>query len=99
MQLQWKNEKSVIEEMRDLKQKIEDLKVDEIRYEREGNLSKAAEVKHGLLPQTQAQLEAKGKELENIQSDSTLLQEAVGEEDIAKLYQPGQVFLLLNALF
>ena len=85
MQLQWKNEKSVIEQIRELKQKIEDLKVDETRFEREGNLSKAAEIKHGLLPQTQAALEAKGKELENIQSESTLLQEAVGEEDIAKV--------------
>ena len=85
MQLQWKNEKSVIEEMRELKQKIEDLKVEETRFEREGNLSKAAEIKHGLLPQTIAALEGKGRELENIQSESTLLQEAVGEEDIAKV--------------
>ena len=85
MQLQWKNEKAVIESMREIKQKIEDLKIKETHFEREGNLSKAAEIKHGLLPDALAELEAKSRELENIQSDSTLLQEAVGEEDIARV--------------
>ena len=85
MQLQWKNEKRVIESLREIKQKIEDLKIEESRYEREGNLSKAAEIKHGRLPDAIAELELKSGELENIQSDSTLLQEAVGEEDIAKV--------------
>ena len=71
MQLQWKNEKAVIESMREIKQKIEDLKIKETHFEREGNLSKAAEIKHGLLPDALAELEAKSRELENIQSDST----------------------------
>lgn len=85
MQLQWKNEKKVIEDIRSLKQKIEDLKVEESKYEREGNLAKAAEIKHGLLPETKAELEKKSHDLEKVQAGTVLLQEEVGEEDIAKI--------------
>ncbi|KKK68885.1 hypothetical protein LCGC14_2939560, partial [marine sediment metagenome] len=37
MRAQWQNEKKIIEEIRELKQKIEELNIEEIRYEREGN--------------------------------------------------------------
>ncbi len=85
MQLQWRNEKKVIEEIRNLKQKIEDLKIEETKYEREGNLAKAAEIKHGLLPKAKSELEKKSIELDKIQAGNILLQEEVGEEDIAQV--------------
>ena len=84
MQLQWQNEKKIIEEIRALKQKIEELGIEETRYEREGNLTKAAEVKHGKLPAIQRELEAKTKALEK-SGESHLLREEVSEEDIAKI--------------
>ncbi|HOV39152.1 MAG TPA: ATP-dependent chaperone ClpB [Spirochaetales bacterium] len=85
MQLQWKNEKSIIEEIRALKQKLETLSIEESRYEREGNLSKAAEIKHGLIPQIQKELEEKTRKLEQIQGERRLLREEVSEEDIAQV--------------
>ncbi len=85
MHTQWTNEKSIIEEIRALKQKIENLGIDETRYEREGNLSRAAEIKHGLLPQTRKELEEKSKKLEALQGDHSLLREEVSEEDIARV--------------
>ena len=85
MQLQWKNEKNVIEGIRALKQKIEEYKIEEAKYEREGNLAKAAEIKHGRLPDARAELEKKSGELEKIQAGGILLQEEVGEEDIARV--------------
>ena len=85
MHLQWKNEKSVIEEIRALKAELEDLKSDEARYEREGNLQKAAEIKHGLVPQKQAEIAAKSMKLEELQSGNSLLREEVEEEDIARV--------------
>jgi ATP-dependent Clp protease ATP-binding subunit ClpB len=84
MQLQWQNEKKVIEEIRALKQKIEELGIEETRYEREGNLAKAAEVKHGKLPAILRELEAKTRALEK-SGESHLLREEVSEEDIAKI--------------
>jgi ATP-dependent Clp protease ATP-binding subunit ClpB len=88
MQLQWQNEKKIIEEIRTLKQKLEELKLEETRHEREGNLAKAAEVKHGLVPETEKKLEDKTAELEGAQGqkgESRLLREEVTEEDIARI--------------
>jgi len=85
MHLQWTNEKSIIEEIRALKQKLENLSIEETRYEREGNLSKAAEIKHGLIPQSERELDEKTKKLESLQGASQLLREEVSEEDIARV--------------
>ncbi len=85
MHLQWTNEKSIIEEIRALKQKIENLSIEETRREREGNLSKAAEIKHGLLPQAEKELEEKSRKLGALQGDNSLLREEVSEEDIARV--------------
>ncbi len=83
MQLQWKNEKGIIDSIRELNQKLDELKTQELHYEREGNLGKAAEIKHGLIPQTRAVLEEKSEELSGIQGEHQLLREEVSDEDIA----------------
>ena len=83
MRLQWKNEKDIIDSIRELKQQIEEAKIDESKFEREGNLARAAEIKHGRLPQIQALLEQKSEELEHVQGDERLLREEVSEDDIA----------------
>ena len=85
MQLQWKNEKGIIDTIRELNQKIDELKTREIQYERDGSLDKAAEIKHGLIPETQAVLEKKSKELAGIQGEQQLLREEVSDEDIAEV--------------
>ena len=85
MRLQWQNEKKIIDEIRQLKAELEELKVEESRYEREGNLAKAAEVKHGKMPTTKARIEERSKQLAEIQGSSQLLREEVSEEDIAKV--------------
>ena len=85
MQLQWKNEKKVIEEIRGLKQQIEEYRADEVRFEREGNYAKAAEIKHGKIPEARARVEELGKKLAEMQKGSNLLREEVSEEDIARV--------------
>ena len=85
MQLQWQNEKKIIEEIRTLKARLEELNIEETRHEREGNLSKAAEIKHGLMPEVERQLEAKSRQLEGVKGESRLLREEVSEEDIARI--------------
>ena len=85
MYLQWQNEKHIIDEIRGLKAELEQYNRDENRYEREGNLTKAAEIKHGKIPETRLKIEEKGGELEKIQSGKSLLREEVSEEDIAQV--------------
>ncbi len=85
MFLQWQNEKNIIDEIRALKAELEELKIDEVRYEREGNLSRAAEIKHGLIPGKQALIKEKSEALEGLQKGNSLLREEVEEEDIARV--------------
>jgi ATP-dependent Clp protease ATP-binding subunit ClpB len=85
MQARWESEKKDIQKIRGLKQQIEELKIEETRYEREGNLSKAAEVKHGRIPEAQKQLAILTNQMEEKREGGTpaLLREEVSEEDIA----------------
>jgi ATP-dependent Clp protease ATP-binding subunit ClpB len=85
MKARWESEKKDIQGIRDLKQRIEELKIEETRYEREGNLSKAAEVKHGRIPEAQKQLKALSDQMEEKRGESALLREEVSEEDIARV--------------
>ncbi len=83
MKARWENEKIDIQKIRKLKQQIEELKIEENRYIREGNLSKAAEVKHGRIPEAEKQLAALTSQMENKRDSAALLREEVSEEDIA----------------
>ena len=85
MQLQWQNEKKVIDQIRDLKQQIEQLTIEEVQFERDGDLSRAAEIKHGEIPKLEAQLSDLDGKLAELQGTSQLLREEVSEEDIAKV--------------
>jgi ATP-dependent Clp protease ATP-binding subunit ClpB len=95
MKARWEGEKKDIQEIRVLKQKIDELKTEESRYIREGNLSKAAEVKHGKIPETERQLAKLTDQMEKKRTNSidkngsteenALLREEVCEEDIAQV--------------
>jgi len=80
----WKREKDLIARSRALKEKIEQLKTEEQAEERKGNLQRVAEIRYGLLRQTEeelnkltAQMDGKGK--------ARMLKEEVDEEDVAKI--------------
>ena len=85
MKIQWGNEKGRIEESRKLKEELEQLRIDETHFTREGNLNKAAEIKYGRIPE----LERKIAELTGSQDAGdkagNLLREEVSEEDIARV--------------
>jgi len=89
MKARWEAEKVDIQGIRELKQRIEELKIEETRYEREGNLLKAAEVKHGKIPEAQKQLAELAGLMEKKRNEAggaggaALLREEVSEEDIA----------------
>ncbi|MDR3171397.1 MAG: ATP-dependent chaperone ClpB [Treponema sp.] len=85
MKSRWDSEKQDIAQIRDVKQRIEELKIEETRYEREGNLAKAAEVKHGRIPEAQKRLKALTDLMETKQEETALLREEVSEEDIAQV--------------
>jgi len=91
LKARWENEKAEIGKVHNIKQKIEELKNEQVRFEREGNLSKAAELRYGLIPSAQKELEAVTKAIDekrgagSADEKSSLLREEVSEEDIAKV--------------
>jgi ATP-dependent Clp protease ATP-binding subunit ClpB len=85
MRLRWDAEKAKIGEIRALKQALEELKLEGERYEREGNLAKAAEVKYGKILEAEKRLEAVSAEMLAEPEEERLLREEVSEEDIARV--------------
>ena len=82
---QWDKEKGVINRINELKEQIEQAKLDMQKAEREMNLELVARIKYGTLNDLQKELESSKNQLEIIQKDQKLLQEEVSEEDIAEV--------------
>ncbi|AFG38062.1 ATP-dependent chaperone ClpB [Spirochaeta africana] len=84
MYTKWQNEKGKIDELRGLKQQLENLSIEETQAERDGNYTRAAEIQHGLIPEIRQKMELLGKQIDEQQSDGgAILREEVSEEDIA----------------
>ena len=79
----WQMEKETISQIRALKEEIEKVKTHTTKAERNGDLSKAAELKYGRLPDLQKQMEGINTRLIELQKDRQMLKEEVDEEDIA----------------
>jgi ATP-dependent Clp protease ATP-binding subunit ClpB len=82
---QWRNEKSVIDEVRSAQGKIETLKTQADQAQRIGNLTRASEITYGELPGVQKELEAAKQKLADYQSNGGILKEEVTEDDIARV--------------
>ncbi len=86
MKLKWDNEKKRIEEIRKLKEELEELNIKETQYTREGNLAKAAEIKYGKIPELNKKLEEANIENSNSKNEEKrLLKEEISEDDIAQV--------------
>jgi ATP-dependent Clp protease ATP-binding subunit ClpB len=81
----WSHEKENIGKLRTLKEQVEDLKLQEQRAEREGNLDRVAEIRYGKIPETQKELDKANEKLTALQKDQRMLKEEVDEEDIAEV--------------
>ena len=84
MKLRWQNEKSAIDSIRGVKEELEAARSAEVKFTREGNLAKAAELKYGTIPQLEQRLDSLSR-TESGAGDESLLRQEVTEEDIAKV--------------
>jgi ATP-dependent Clp protease ATP-binding subunit ClpB len=85
MKVQWEKEKEAISKIRALKASIEDMKIEEKRCERNGDLTAVAEIRYGKIPQAQKKLDEENKILVKLQEGTKFLKEEVDEEDIAEV--------------
>ncbi len=81
----WQAEKEAIGKIRKLKEQIEQLKAEEQRYERAGELAKVAEIRYGKIAVAERELQQAQERFASLQKDAPMLKEEVDEEDIAKL--------------
>jgi ATP-dependent Clp protease ATP-binding subunit ClpB len=81
----WQAEKQAIGKIRALKEQIEQLKAEEQKYERSGELAKVAEIRYGRMAAAERELKQAESQFSDMQKNAPMLKEEVDEEDIAKL--------------
>ena len=84
MKAKWQNEKDAISKVQKLREEIEQTNAMIEKAERTYDLSKAAELKYGKLPQLKEELEKEEKLAEEAR-DNSILRDKVSEEEIAKI--------------
>ncbi|MFQ3549413.1 MAG: ATP-dependent chaperone ClpB [Armatimonadota bacterium] len=85
MKIHWNNEKEAIQKIRDIKAQIEQATIEEQNAERTGNLGRAAELRHGIIPELQRKLSEQDALLAELQKNQKMLKEDVDEEDVAEV--------------
>jgi ATP-dependent Clp protease ATP-binding subunit ClpB len=84
LKAKWKQEKDVIAKARALKEKLEQLKIEEAAEERKGNLERVAQIRYGLIRNTEEELNKVTAEIDS-KSGHRMLKEEVDEEDVARI--------------
>jgi len=83
MKAQWDSEKTAINEVRHLRSQIEQLRQEVEVAERDYDLNRAAEIRHGRLPDLEAQLAEHEQAIDA--TESRLLREEVTEDEVAEI--------------
>lgn len=78
----WMSEKEVVDNVQNIKEEIENFKIEAERAERDGDYGKVAEIRYGKIKDATEKLEKYQKELAN-QQGTSLIKEEVTYEDIA----------------
>ena len=79
----WESEKSSAERIQEIKERLEQLRLEAEKEERSGNYGRVAEIRYGLMQEAERELENAEKALEN--SERTMIKEEVIAEDIAEV--------------
>lgn len=85
LELKWQNERDIVIEIRKIKKDLEDARVEAENAEMESDLSLAAEIRYGRIPDLKKELDAKLIKLKKLQKNRRILKEEITEEDIAEV--------------
>ncbi|HEV2147253.1 MAG TPA: ATP-dependent chaperone ClpB [Longimicrobiaceae bacterium] len=85
MKAQWQSEKQVITDLREMKERLDELRVEAERATRVGDLTRAAEIQYGEVPGLQKDLQEAEARLHELQQSSRFLKEEVDADDIAEV--------------
>ena len=81
----WQNERDAIEEIADIKEKLEELVFEGEKAQRQGDFEKASRIIYGEVPKLREALTAQQRVLAELQKDGAILSEMVTEDDIARV--------------
>lgn len=79
----WEREKNSAERIQEIKERLEQFKLEAEREERAGNYGRVAEIRYGLMQEAEKELNKAEADLEN--SERTMIKEEVTAEDIAEV--------------
>jgi ATP-dependent Clp protease ATP-binding subunit ClpB len=85
MKARWQAEKVAIGRIREMKERLEELKVEMERATRTADLNRAAELQYGEIPQLQREIETADARLAELQKEGKYLKEEVEADDIAEV--------------
>ncbi|NTW23172.1 MAG: AAA domain-containing protein, partial [Lentimicrobium sp.] len=85
LRAKWKAEKEIVDGIQQSKKDIEQFRFEAEKAEREGDYGKVAEIRYGHIKTSELRLQTLKEELNQLQSDSPLIKEEVGAEEIADI--------------
>jgi len=85
LEVKWKNEKEVLTAIGTLKKEIDELRSEAENAEAHADLSRAAEIRYGKLPELEKELDKEQGRLKRFQRSRRVLKEEVTEVDIAEV--------------
>ena len=85
MRAQWEAERQALQKVQALREEIEQVRHETEQAERDYDLNRAAELRHGKLPELERRLAAEEEQLAAKQAGRRLLREVVTEEEIADI--------------
>src|ERR1700716_2565272 len=85
LRARWQQEKAAIQDIRELRERLEAMKADIEKAERTGDYAKAAELKYGTAANIERDIAKAEKKLADLQKTGKMLTEEVTPEDIAEV--------------
>jgi ATP-dependent Clp protease ATP-binding subunit ClpB len=83
MKAVWKQERELIDALRGNKEKVDQLKTEAERAQRQGDYARASELRFGDIPQLERKIEELSAKVEGLKGQGSFLREEVTEDDIA----------------
>jgi ATP-dependent Clp protease ATP-binding subunit ClpB len=85
LRVKWQSEKTLVDQIQIKKNEIDQLKFEEEKANRNGNLEKVAEIRYSAIPEAQKTIETLKKKLQELQKESAMVNEEVDAEEIAEV--------------
>ncbi len=85
LRAKWQAEKELVDKIQQLKQQIENYKLEAEKAERDGDFGKVAEIRYGKIQEAEKQIEELQKKLIELQGDKPMINEEVTAEEVAEV--------------